>query len=102
MSAVLPSSPLASTSAPAATRAAIAAAWPPNAADLSAVARGGATGAALGRTWPRCLGGAGGVVTIGRVLIDSLFGEPLVLAGVLGLAAGLSLLGLVLPAELLN
>ena len=62
----------------------------------------GATGAALGRTWPLFLGGAGVVVTIGRVLIDSLFGEPLVLAGVLGLAAGLSLLGLVLHAELLN
>ena len=62
----------------------------------------GATGAALGRTWPLFLGGAGVVVTIGRVLIDSLFGEPLVLAGVLGLAAGLSLLGLVLHAELLE
>ncbi len=55
-----------------------------------------ASGAALGREWPAALGGGMVAITIVRVLVGSLFGEPLVLAGVLGLACGAGLLALVL------
>ena len=55
-----------------------------------------ASSAALGRQWSAALGGGMLLLVIGHVLVGSLYGEPLVLVGALGLGCGLLMLGLVL------